>query len=386
MKALEAFGGKVSVDEPLTTHNDPKAVLKLTYTPSLPDFTLRHIVSAVANAKSPPFQVTIAKPPSLEERARLMHEREQHLLLLRLISAVILAIPTFIIGIVYMSLVPSSNSTRMWFMHPLWAGNVSRAVWALFILATPAMFYSAGIFHRRSLKEIYALWRPGSRVPIWRRFARFGSMNMLVSMGVSIAYFASIALLALAAVQAPDPDGNGSNTTYFDSVVLLTMFLLSGRYLEAYSKGRTADAVTALGKLRPTEALLVVPANSEPVGLPKSNSDESNGKSMSSGDVDLEKGQASDDTLDEKAGPGVRIEKVSVDLLEVGDVVRITHGATPPADGVIISQGEARFDESSLTGESRPIKKTSGDEVFVGAINVGNAVEMRITTHGGETM
>ena len=96
------------------------------------------------------------------------------------IVSIVAAIPTFIIGIVYMTLVPSDNSTRMWFMQPMWTGNVSRAEWALFFLATPVMFYSAGMFHRRSLREIYALWRKGSRVPVWKRFIRFGSMNLLV--------------------------------------------------------------------------------------------------------------------------------------------------------------------------------------------------------------
>lgn len=47
-------------------------------------------------------------------------------------------------------------------------------------------------------------------------------------MGVSVAYFSSIALLALAAAQPPSPTGTGDNTTYFDSVVFLTMFLLAG--------------------------------------------------------------------------------------------------------------------------------------------------------------
>ena len=49
--------------------------------------------------------------------------------------------------------------------------------------------------------------------------------------GVSVAYFSSIALLGLAAVQAKAPSGAGFNTTYFDSVVFLTMFLLAGSSL-----------------------------------------------------------------------------------------------------------------------------------------------------------
>ncbi|KAI5118778.1 hypothetical protein M0805_005659 [Coniferiporia weirii] len=374
-KALDAFGDRVTIEESFKSFSDPNPVIRLTYTPSPPDLTIRQIVSAISSAKSPPFIVSIAKPPSLEERARLMHATEQRRLFIRLMSAVILAIPTFIIGIVYMTLVPATNPTRMWFMHPLWTGNTSRAQWALFFLATPAMFFSAGLFHRRSVKELYNLWRWGSKTPVWRRFVRFGSMNLLVSMGVSVAYFASVALLALAAVQPPDPNGQGDNTTYFDSVVLLSMFLLAGRFLEAYSKGRTADAVTALGKLQPSEALLLVPEKGATIA----------DKFMESGDfdADLEKG-SSEDSHSEK--PGLRIQKVKVDLLEVGDVVCVPHGSSPPADGVVDSREGSQFDESSLTGESRPVKKAAGDQVFVGTINRGKVVEVRITTLGGETL
>lgn len=228
MAALKAFGSDVTVSKPLTSHTDP--ILTLSYTPSPPNLTIRSIIHAIEGAGEPatPFTASIHRPPSLEDRARYMQRREQKSLLQRLLFSVIVAIPTFIIGIVYMSLVPSSDPTRMWFEEPMWTGNTSRAEWALFFLATPVMFYSAGTYHRRSLREIYALWRRGSRVPVWKRFVRFGSMNLLVSTGVSVAYFASIALLALSATQTRSPSGQGDTTTYFDSVVLLTMFLLAG--------------------------------------------------------------------------------------------------------------------------------------------------------------
>lgn len=371
MQALSKLGDKIEIEEPLKSHNDPKSVIKLSYTPSPPDFTIRNIIQTIATVKSPPFEVSIVKPPSLEERARIMHAQEQRNLLYRLISAIVLAIPTFIIGIVYMTLVPAANETRMWFMHPIWAGNASRAQWALFILATPAMFYSAAHFHRRSIKEIYGLWRRGSKTPLLRRFVRFGSMNLLVSLGVTIAYFASIALLVLATVQSPSADGEGDEATYFDTVVFLSMFLLAGRYLEAYSKGRTADAVTALGNLRPSETLLLVPATS--FELEKSDSN----------NTDLEKGLHEDSETDRK---GMRVQKVNVDLLEIEDIVRVPHGATPPMDGIIVSKEGSQFDESSLTGESRAIKKDAGDQVFVGTINRGKMVEVKIEKLGGETM
>ena len=267
--------------------------------------------------------------------------------------------------------------------------------WALLFLATPVMFYSAGLYHRRSLKELWALWKPGSRVPVWKRFVRFGSMNLLVSTGVSVAYFSSIALLALAAAEKASPDGEGDSTTYFDSVVLLTMFLLIGkfppsferctahlrlgRYLEAYSKGHTADAITALGKLRPTTALLLVPSDSSPKP--------SSPALTLAGSGDLEKGErGSSDT--ELGIVTSSVSRIPAELLEVGDVVRVQHGASPPADGTLVSvMGDsASFDESSLTGESRLVRKEIGEKVFVGTINRGAIVDTRVDAIGGETM
>ena len=182
MDVLERFRDRVTIDKPVISHSDP--VLRLTYTPDPPFFTIRTIIDAICNTSSPSsvlFSASIHHPPSLEARARHMQAKEQRALLFRLAFSVIVAIPTFIIAIVYMSLVPSSNPTRMWFMEPMWAGNASRSEWALLFLATPVMFYSAGMFHRRSLKEIWALWKKRS-TPLWKRFVRFGSMNLLVSL------------------------------------------------------------------------------------------------------------------------------------------------------------------------------------------------------------
>ena len=176
MQCLSKMNQIVHV-EPLTLQ-DP--ILRLTYCPSPPTFTIRDIVSAIMSSNSPPFRVTVCKPPSLEDRARSLQAREKRQLLYRLGVSIIIALPTFIIGVVFMSLVPPKYPARIYLMEPMWKGNSSRIQWSLFFLATPVMFYSASNFHRRSMKEIYTLWRRGSPTPVWKRFLRFGSMNLLV--------------------------------------------------------------------------------------------------------------------------------------------------------------------------------------------------------------
>ena len=178
MATVESLGPQVKVVQAINTFSD--RVLQLSYQPSPPSFTVRTIISAIASSKSPPFQVSIHHPPSLEDRARSMQAKEYSALLRRLILAVVIAIPTFVIAVVFMSLVKNGNPSKAFLMKPIWAGNASRSQWALLFLATPVQFYSANIFHWKSIKEIRALWRRGSTTPIYKRLIRFGSMNLLV--------------------------------------------------------------------------------------------------------------------------------------------------------------------------------------------------------------
>ncbi|GFF63628.1 hypothetical protein IFM60648_07228 [Aspergillus lentulus] len=328
-------------------------VLKVTYTPGPPSLTIRAIIQAIESAHDA-FQASVFHPPSLEDRSRAMQLHERRRLLMRFTFVLLVAIPTFLIGIVFMSLVSSNNGVRKYLEQPMWAGSVSRMEWALFIMTTPVMFYGTDIFHVRAMKEIYSLWRPGSRTPILRRFYRFGSMNLLISAGTTVAYVSSLAVLIMDA--AANSSTSSHSTTYFDSVVFLTLFILAGRFMEAYSKARTGDAVASLGKLRPSEARLV--EKSTPIDQ-------------------AESGESS--SLESQ-------KRIAVDLLEIGDVVSIPHGASPPADGVIIGPNTYQFDESSLTGESKPVQKSAGEQVFTGSVNVGQPVKIKITALGGSSM
>ena len=142
--------------------------------------------------------------------------------------------------------------------------------------------------------------------------------------------------------------------------------------MEAYSKGHTAGAVTALGMLRPAEAFLLVPRSYR-------------NSHLSSSD-DLEKGDLASEDMSLSIEPGMTIERVNVDLLEVGDIVRVQNGSTPPCDGRIVSVDSSTFDESSLTGESKPIKKHKGDMVYLGTINKSRMVDIQVDAIGGGTM
>jgi len=147
-----------------------------------------------------------------------------------------------------------------------------------------------------------------------------------------------------------------------------------GRYIEAYSKSRTGDAITSLAKLKPAEALVV--------GLADKQSLITSFRSVSE---DIEKGMIDAETEEQRMKPASRVRKIPVDLLEIGDVVRVPTGSTPPMDGVIIS-GHSVFDESSVTGESKPIKKNPGDHVLLGTVNIGEAIDVRVAVAEGKTM
>jgi heavy metal translocating P-type ATPase len=337
-KSLAGFQRQLEVVTPPTRQ---RPIIKLTYIPDAPSFTVRTILAAI-EASDPGFTAAIYHPPSLEERSKQIQRKHRLQILYRVIFAGIVCIPSFIIGILYMSILPHDTPSKHFLMKP-WTSGINRAQISLFIMATPVYFFAADLFHRRAVKEIATLWRPGSRVPILQRFYRFGSMNTLMSLGTTIAYISSVSQMIAAAVYQPE-EINDSNF-YFDSVVFLTFFLMLGRLIESYSKSRTGDAIEQLGKLRPTTATLV-----EGYGTEKE-----------------------EDVV------------VKADLLDFGDVVRVTHGASPPADGTVI-RGETNFDESSLTGESRLVKKVPGDEVFSGTVNKSASVLVCITGAAGSSL
>ena len=77
-------------------------------------------------------------------------------------------------------------------------------------------------------------------------------------------------------------------------------------------------------------------------------------------------------------------EEVQVTDLKVGDIIRVRPGENFPVDAVIVT-GESTVNQASITGESVPVEKAEGAEVFAGTQNLTGAVELRVTKVGEDT-
>lgn len=165
---------------------------------------------------------------------------------------------------------------------------------------------------------------------------RNGSANMdvLVSLGTSAAYFYSL----YESVQSIGHGGHHAELYYETSAVLITLILL-GKLFESLAKGRTSEAIKTLMGLQAKTATVI--RNGEEMILP-------------------------------------------VEDVIVGDLVAVKPGEKVPVDGVVF-EGRSSVDESMLTGESIPVDKQSGDQVFGATINKNGLLKVKATKIGKET-
>jgi Cd2+/Zn2+-exporting ATPase len=85
-----------------------------------------------------------------------------------------------------------------------------------------------------------------------------------------------------------------------------------------------------------------------------------------------------------RVGPDDTEEDVEAAVLEPGDVIRVRPGENIAADGEII-HGQSEVNEASVTGESLPVGKTLGSEVYGGTTNLTGALDVRVTKAGQDT-
>jgi Cd2+/Zn2+-exporting ATPase len=79
------------------------------------------------------------------------------------------------------------------------------------------------------------------------------------------------------------------------------------------------------------------------------------------------------------------VTEVAANTLIIGNIVEIQPGGRVPADGIIVA-GSTSLDESSITGESIPVRRSAGDEVFAGAINTDGVIRLRVNKAAEDNM
>ena len=169
------------------------------------------------------------------------------------------------------------------------------------------------------------------------------NMDTLVALGSAASFGYSVyALFAMTAAQVNgDMDAVMSymHEFYFESAAMILALITVGKMLEAYSKGKTTDALKSLMQLAPKTATVV--------------------------------------------RDGVE-QEISVDAVKKGDIFVVRPGENIPVDGEIID-GTTAVNESALTGESIPVDKQPKDAVSAATVNQSGFIKCRVTRVGEDT-
>jgi Cu+-exporting ATPase len=173
-------------------------------------------------------------------------------------------------------------------------------------------------------------------------------MNVLISLGTGLAFAYSVFVVVFASL-APAMlgfhDCKSPPAAYFETPCMVICFLLVGKFLEAWAKQQTSQSLRDLLALQPAVANLL-PSGSE--------------TGMS--------------------------EVVPAELLELDDLMQVYPGEAAPTDSIMVNDGAiAEFDESLLTGESRPVKKRKGDFIVGGSRCVTGRAVMKVERLGSKT-
>jgi Cu+-exporting ATPase len=197
------------------------------------------------------------------------------------------------------------------------------AHWVQLALTLPVVIYGGGKFYRLA----------------WSA-ARHGiaDMNTLIAVGTGAAFVYST--VATAAPGLVDPGAMAHEVpVYFETAAAIITLIALGRLLEARARGRTSSAIRSLMGMQAKTARVV------------------------------RDGREAD---------------IPVEEVQVGDTVIVRPGEKIPVDGVIVD-GRSAIDESTLTGESIPVDKASGSEVFGGTLNKTGSFRFEARKVGRET-
>jgi Cu2+-exporting ATPase len=198
--------------------------------------------------------------------------------------------------------------------------------WIQFALSIPVVFYATWMFFERAYRSIKT----------WNL-----NMFTLIGIGAGVAWIFSVVGMLL-----PDffpvqfKTESGSVHVYFEAATVILTLVLLGQVLEARAHSKTNSAVKELLKLAPNKAVRVT-----------------DGKE----------------------------EEISIDEIELGDILRVKPGDKIPVDGVL-TEGYTSIDESMITGEPIPVNKSVGDKVSSGTINGNQSFLMKAEKIGSDTL
>jgi Cu+-exporting ATPase len=201
------------------------------------------------------------------------------------------------------------------------------STWIQFALATPVVLWAGWPFFERGWASVRTM-----------------NLNMftLIAMGTGVAWLYSVVATLFPSIFPEAFRGmDGSVAVYFEAAAVITVLVLLGQVLELRARESTSGAIKALLDLAPKTARRI------------------------------------------RADGGD--EEVELDLIAVGDRLRVRPGEKVPVDA-LVEEGRSALDESMVTGESMPVTKTTGDHVIGGTINQSGALVVRAEKVGRDTM
>ena len=198
--------------------------------------------------------------------------------------------------------------------------------WIQLTLATPVVLWCGWPFFVRAWQSLI------NRSP---------NMFTLIGLGVGVSYVYSVIAKIVPGVFPESFKEHGAVPVYFEAAAVITTLVLLGQVLELKARSRTGAAIRALLDLAPKTARLIGIDGSE--------------------------------------------EDVALEVVQVGDRLRVRPGEKIPVDGEVIS-GASFVDESMVTGEPIAIEKDEGDVVIGATVNTTGSFVMRAERVGSETM
>ena len=206
--------------------------------------------------------------------------------------------------------------------------GINKRLLLAFFTTLPVYLWSGWEFHVKAWKSL----RSGT-----------ANMDVLVHLGTTVAFIWSFLITFEATLPFLPSVFETATHVFFDGVVFIIGFVLLGNWMEAAAKLKATDAIHSLMEMQPKQARVIT--------------DESLGHS----------------------------ETRDVEGVAVGSLIKVLVGETIPLDGTLY-QSKASIDESMMTGEPYPVRKSDGDEASAGTIVLDGTILIRTTRPSEDTL